>query len=127
MRYFAVVLLVAISLTSVALADAPMSPAVKAHLCGLAKRDAAFTQADIEKINKERAECLASIPPPEMENVESTCTSQGAKHIWGGVHRQARVICESTRTGKRQTKKCPGKTDYLEDADERVAKCCTED
>ena len=127
MRNIVIVILAACLQVSVSHADAPMSPAVKAHLCGLAKRDAAFTQADIEKINKERAECLASIPPPEMENVESTCTSQGAKHIWGGVHRQARVICESTRTGKRQTKKCPGKTDYLEDADERVAKYCTDD
>ena len=46
-------------------ADATMSTAVKAHRCELAKRDAAFTPAEIEAMNRARAECIASLPPPE--------------------------------------------------------------
>jgi hypothetical protein len=46
-----------------ATAEAPMSPAVKAHLCTLAKRDAAIAPAKIEQHEEERAECLASMPP----------------------------------------------------------------
>lgn len=127
MRYIVIIALAAGLQISVIQADAPMSPAVKAHLCTLAKRDAAYSAEDIERMNRERAECLASIPPPESGPVETECTTESAKRVFGTFHKQARTYCKSTQQETRQTKKCPHKTDYLADADERVEKYCTDE
>jgi hypothetical protein len=104
-----------------------MSSAVKAYLCKLAKRDAAHTPEDIERMKRERAECLASLPPRESGPVETHCTTQGAKRIFGTFHQQARIQCNSSSRARRHTKSCPRKTGYLKDAHERVAKYCTQE
>jgi len=111
-------------------ANADMSPDVKAHLCELAKRDAAITPEEIEQHEQARSECIASVPPEEPATLTSTCTAQGAKHVFAGIHRQARVICESTITETGQVKECPEPTRKLrkrmESAPERIAEYCTE-
>ena len=113
MRYFAVVLLVAISLTFVALADAPMSPTVKAHLCKLAKRDAALSPAEVEAIRQARAECLAA--PPELSQTVTKCKTS----VYGNV---GNTKCTSTQT---HIKNCPA--DYPATAEKRVAMYCTDE
>jgi len=59
-------------------ADATMSPAVKAHLCGLAKRDAAFTPAEIGAMDRARVECIASLAPRGSGPAATTCKAEGA-------------------------------------------------
>jgi hypothetical protein len=108
-------------------ADATMSPAVKAHLCELAKRDAAFTPAEIEAMDRARAECIASLPPRESGPKATTCTAEGARRVFGSFHKQANLQCTTIWKEQAQAGKCPHKTDYLADADERVAKYCAED
>ena len=131
MRYLTLIAIVASLQIPTSQADAPMSPEVKAYLCELAKRDAAITEADIEKQDQERAACLASNSTDESSpSTRTTCTAQGAKHVFAGIHRQARIVCDSTITESHQGKECPEPTRKLrqrmEGAPERVAEYCTD-
>ena len=114
MSYLAGVLMVALSLTSISYADAAMSPAVKAHLCKLAKRDAALSPVEVEAIRQARAECLAA--PPELSQTVTKCKTR----VYGNV---GKTKCTSTQ--EYIPKNCP--PDYPATAEKRIAEYCTDE
>ena len=114
MRYFAVVLLL-FSLPFVSHAAKQMSPAVKAHLCKLAKRDAALSPEEAAAIRRRREECLAAAPT-ELGPAVTKCTSTK----WGYS-----VNTKCTTTQPVIPKHCP--KDYAATAEKRIAEYCTDE
>ena len=113
MPYLVVLLLV--SLASTTQAAGTMSPAVKAHLCKLAKRDAALTPEEAEVIRRRREECLAAAPT-ELGPAVTKCKSTGSGYS---------VNTTCTTTQPVIPKYCP--KDYAASAEKRMALYCTDE
>ncbi len=76
MRYVAIIALAAGLQISTSQADALMSPAVKAHLCGLAKRDAAITPEQIDAHDEMYVACLAEPDPEKTTHTDCEYTKR---------------------------------------------------
>lgn len=98
-------------------AEVPMSPAVKTHLCKLAKRDAALTPTEIEKIRVERAECLAERSAAQSELPIVTKCAHWSGSYYGGT--------ECKTEPQVRLPRCP--EDYPATAQRRIEKYCTDE
>lgn len=78
-------------------------------------------------MDRARVECIASLAPRGSGPAATTCKAEGASRVFASFHKQASLQCATTWREQAQIRKCPHNTDYLADADQRVAKYCAED
>ena len=128
MRYIVILSLLTLLQNTAALADAPMSPAVKSYLCTLAKRDAAITPEQIAAHEMEVAACLAQPDPEGIVGEDYDCTTQRS---WGSNPFKPKATVNCSKRYKEKKNKCPEPTRKLEQrvesAPERIEKYCTDE
>ena len=128
MRYIFILFLAACLPISASQTDAPMSPAVKAHLCKLAKRDATITPEQIDAHKKARAACLADLYPEEPAGVDTGCTPERG---WGDNTSRPKITIRCSKRYQDTRQDCPAPTYTLHrrlgSAPDRMVKYCTDE